>query len=85
MTEKRLPVWNGEWGPVYARNQYEGEATDEINQARLHVLKDQLQIYDKVNDNTVRASNMLKEIFRHVLVGPSGFSRTSMAFKVNCV
>jgi Cellulase (glycosyl hydrolase family 5) len=50
MTERGLPVWNGEWGPVYARKQYDGVVTDEINQARFQVLKDQLQIYDKVRD-----------------------------------
>ncbi|KAF8587348.1 glycoside hydrolase family 5 protein [Ramaria rubella] len=47
MADRELPVWNGEWGPVYARKQYDGDATDDVNQARLHVLKDQLQIYDE--------------------------------------
>lgn len=48
MDERSLCVWNGEWGPVYARKQYEGEATDKINEIRFHVLKDQLGIYNKV-------------------------------------
>jgi aryl-phospho-beta-D-glucosidase BglC (GH1 family) len=48
MDEKGLCVWNGEWGPVYARKQYDGEATDEINERRYNVLKDQLELYDKV-------------------------------------
>ena len=43
-----LCVWNGEFGPVYARTQYEGELTDSINAERIHVLKDQLEIYNKV-------------------------------------
>ncbi|KAI0258886.1 glycoside hydrolase [Gloeopeniophorella convolvens] len=47
MDEHNLCVWNGEWGPVYARKQYEGEETDAINAARVHVLKDQLTLYNK--------------------------------------
>lgn len=49
MDERGLCVWNGEWGPVYARKQYEGEKTDEINEVRYRVLKDQLDIYNKVS------------------------------------
>lgn len=49
MDERGLCVWNGEWGPVYARKQYEGEATEKINEVRYRVLKDQLAIYNKVN------------------------------------
>lgn len=49
MDEHGLCVWNGEWGPVYARTQYEGAKTDAINAERLQVLKDQLAIYNKVS------------------------------------
>ncbi|PPQ70876.1 GH5 [Gymnopilus dilepis] len=45
MDERGLCVWNGEWGPVYARKQYEGELTDKINTVRYKVLQDQLEIY----------------------------------------
>ncbi|KIM37507.1 glycoside hydrolase family 5 protein [Hebeloma cylindrosporum] len=45
MDERGLCVWNGEWGPVYARPPYDGEATDAINKTRYRVLKDQLEIY----------------------------------------
>lgn len=48
MDERGLCVWNGEWGPVYARKQYDGEATDAINEQRYQVLKDQLAIYNDV-------------------------------------
>ena len=48
MDARGLCVWNGEWGPVYARKQYEGERTDAINEERYRVLKDQLDIYNKV-------------------------------------
>ncbi|KAK0201036.1 glycoside hydrolase family 5 protein [Desarmillaria ectypa] len=47
MDQHGLCVWNGEWGPVYARRQYDGEATDAINTMRYKVLKDQLDIYNK--------------------------------------
>ena len=48
MVERGLCVWNGEFGPVYARKEYEGEATDSINEHRYQVLKDQLAIYNEV-------------------------------------
>ncbi|KAL1659424.1 glycoside hydrolase family 5 protein [Schizophyllum commune] len=47
MDERGLCVWNGEFGPVYARRQYDGEETDAINARRYQVLKDQLQLYNK--------------------------------------
>ncbi|ETW76521.1 glycoside hydrolase family 5 protein [Heterobasidion irregulare TC 32-1] len=47
MDQNGLCVWNGEWGPVYARTEYEGEKTDQINEVRLKVLKDQLGIYNE--------------------------------------
>ncbi|KAL0948072.1 hypothetical protein HGRIS_010696 [Hohenbuehelia grisea] len=49
MDQRGLCVWNGEWGPVYARPQYDGDATDDINGRRYNVLKDQLEIYEKDN------------------------------------
>ena len=49
MDQHGLCVWNGEWGPVYARTQYDGAATDSINAHRYHVLKDQLSIYNDVS------------------------------------
>jgi len=35
-----LAIWNGEWGPVYSDD-------DSVNVARLHVLKDQLELYEE--------------------------------------
>ena len=49
MDERGLCVWNGEWGPVYARRPYDGDATDAINKTRYGVLKDQLEIYKAVS------------------------------------
>ncbi|KZV64520.1 glycoside hydrolase family 5 protein [Peniophora sp. CONT] len=47
MDERGLCVWNGEWGPVYARREYEGAETDEINKRRYAVLKEQLGLYQE--------------------------------------
>lgn len=63
MDERGLCVWNGEWGPVYARKQYEGEATDSINRVRYHVLKDQLDIYSKVSVH-IRCPHIFANILR---------------------
>ena len=49
MDERGLCVWNGEWGPVYARREYEGAETDKINERRYAVLKEQLGLYQKVS------------------------------------
>lgn len=49
MDQRGLCVWNGEWGPVYARKQYDGAATEAINERRLQVLKDQLAIYNQAS------------------------------------
>lgn len=54
MDERGLCVWNGEWGPVYARKEYEGEQTDAINERRYHVLKDQLELYQKAGSRSHR-------------------------------
>ena len=49
MAERGLCVWNGEFGPVYARPQYDGGEirANEINVSRYQVLKDQLAIYNE--------------------------------------
>uniref|UniRef100_A0A8H7Y626 Glycoside hydrolase family 5 domain-containing protein n=1 Tax=Psilocybe cubensis TaxID=181762 RepID=A0A8H7Y626_PSICU len=47
MDKRGLCAWNGEWGPVYGRIEYDGDETDAINKRRYAVLKDQLTIYKK--------------------------------------
>jgi aryl-phospho-beta-D-glucosidase BglC (GH1 family) len=47
MKENNLPIWNGEFGPVYAREQYDGDKTNKINASRIQLLKDQLDVYDE--------------------------------------
>ena len=59
-----LCVWNGEWGPVYARIEYEGSETDAINERRYNVLKDQLQIYHKVRLRIQSLIVTLSEVFQ---------------------
>jgi hypothetical protein len=49
MDQRGLCVWNGEWGPVYARRVYDGDNWEETNERRYNVLKDQLDLYDKVS------------------------------------
>jgi hypothetical protein len=39
------PIWNGEFGPVYAPAS--SKDADSINKARYHLLRDQLEIYRK--------------------------------------
>lgn len=43
MKERQVPIWNGEFGPVYASKKDEGHET--TNQARYNLLQAQLKIY----------------------------------------
>jgi hypothetical protein len=64
MDERGLCVWNGEWGPVYARKQYEGDKTDETNTVRYKVLEDQLKLYDQVCRRTCPLIQRLSSLHR---------------------
>jgi hypothetical protein len=48
MHKHGVPIWNGEFGPVYADPDLDEEA-EVINQARYDLLAEQLRIYDKYN------------------------------------
>jgi hypothetical protein len=50
MREKNVPIWNGEFGPVYANDKTDPEP-EKVNNSRLEMLKEQLDIYhqDKVS------------------------------------
>ncbi|BFZ62130.1 endo-1,4-beta-glucanase [Saitoella coloradoensis] len=48
MREHKVPVWNGEFGPVYASPE-DGKNFEEINQQRYDLLGQQLSIYRKEN------------------------------------
>jgi hypothetical protein len=76
MDQHGLCVWNGEFGPVYARKQFDGERTDEINEQRYQVLKDQLALYNKVGFNVwVLNGSMLTNS-----PGPTELVRLTQAF-----
>jgi hypothetical protein len=46
MRKHKMPIWNGEWGPVY-QNASDGPDYEEINETRYAVLRTQLDIYHK--------------------------------------
>lgn len=46
MSDKGTPVWNGEFGPVYADAAFDTDAVT-VNQERYNLLGEQLRIYDK--------------------------------------
>lgn len=55
MREFGVPVWNGEFGPVYASKTRGDKDPDTINRARYNLLKDQLEVYkrgDPSGDNS---------------------------------
>ncbi|CUM50058.1 uncharacterized protein AC631_00901 [Debaryomyces fabryi] len=55
MRDRNVPVWNGEFGPVYASDFRGDKNPDSINSARYQVLKDQLEVYktgDPSGDNS---------------------------------
>lgn len=55
MKKHNVPVWNGEFGPVYASKERGDSDPNTINKARYNVLKDQLQVYkhgDPSGDNS---------------------------------
>lgn len=45
MKQHNVPVWNGEFGPVYASKERGDDNPEEINKVRYQVLKDQLEVY----------------------------------------
>ncbi|KAI5803494.1 glycoside hydrolase superfamily [Peziza echinospora] len=48
MHANNLPIWNGEFGPVYARKQFDaGVDIEATNTSRILLLRDQLEIYDE--------------------------------------
>ncbi|KAG8905450.1 hypothetical protein FRC01_008349, partial [Tulasnella sp. 417] len=43
--QHNVPIWNGEWGPVYASPD-DTPDWQEVNKNRYHLVKDQLQLYE---------------------------------------
>jgi aryl-phospho-beta-D-glucosidase BglC (GH1 family) len=48
MKKHKLPIWNGEFGPVYA-NPADGPDWEKTNESRYGVLKYQLSLYQEQN------------------------------------
>lgn len=46
MHEHKVPIWNGEFGPVY-EPEHGGSEAAEINKERFEVLGEQLRVYEK--------------------------------------
>lgn len=46
------PIWNGEWGPVYASPD-DTPDWQEVNKDRYHLVKDQLQLYEDADRKSV--------------------------------
>ncbi|MCJ1439289.1 hypothetical protein MMC27_008681 [Xylographa pallens] len=46
MTKNKTPIWNGEFGPVYANPRLDADA-EAINTERYNLLSQQLSVYDK--------------------------------------
>ncbi|CAI6088562.1 unnamed protein product [Clonostachys chloroleuca] len=45
MRQKNVPIWNGEFGPVYQDERKEGDSARETNKKRFALLEEQLAIY----------------------------------------
>lgn len=76
MKELRVPVWNGEWGPVYSsamRNDIDVEAT---NKARYMLLRDQLSIY-KSGDPSGDGAPVSWSIWLYKDIGYQGLTHVS--------
>lgn len=74
MRQHGTPIWNGEFGPVYADPQSDADA-DGINQDRYNLLGDQLKIYDKYQIHW--------SIWLYKDIGLQGMIRTNPASKWN--
>ncbi|KAF4448681.1 hypothetical protein F53441_7935 [Fusarium austroafricanum] len=51
MREKQVPIWNGEFGPVYQNEHKEGEEGVKTNVKRFNLLQEQLAIYRETDVN----------------------------------
>ncbi|PSN62349.1 glycoside hydrolase [Corynespora cassiicola Philippines] len=45
MRAAQVPIYNGEWGPVYASGEENGMSAQEVNQHRIELVREQLLIY----------------------------------------
>lgn len=76
MREQGVPVWNGEFGPVYSSKIRGDIDIEETNQARYHVLKDQLEIY-KTGDPSGDCAPISWSIWLYKDIGYQGLTYVS--------
>lgn len=69
----QVPVWNGEFGPVYASNERGDKDPETVNKARYQVLKDQLEVY-KTGDPSGDGSPISWSIWLYKDVGFQGLT-----------
>lgn len=76
MKKHNVPVWNGEWGPVY-ESEVRGDISPEItNKARYAVLRDQLEVY-KTGDPSGDNSPISWSIWLYKDIGYQGLTYVS--------
>lgn len=76
MADHNIPVWNGEFGPVYASDFRGDKNPEEINKVRYEVLKDQLEIY-KSGDPSGDGSPISWSIWLYKDIGLQGLTYVS--------
>lgn len=80
MKEHNVPVWNGEFGPVYASDFRGDQEPEIINSARYNVLKDQLEVY-KSGDPSGDKSPISWSIWLYKDIGFQGMTYVSPSSK----
>ncbi|ODV76851.1 glycoside hydrolase family 5 protein [Suhomyces tanzawaensis NRRL Y-17324] len=76
MVDNGVPVWNGEFGPVYASEVRGDKNPDVINRARYNVLRDQLAVY-KEGDPSGDKSPISWSIWLYKDIGFQGMTYVS--------
>ncbi|EGV62556.1 endo-1,4-beta-glucanase [Yamadazyma tenuis] len=76
MKSRNVPVWNGEFGPVYASEVRGDKDPHTINKARYNVLKDQLAVY-KTGDPSGDGSPISWSIWVYKDIGYQGLTYVS--------
>ena len=71
--QNRVPVWNGEFGPVYASKERGDKDVETTNNARYNVLKDQLGVY-KQGDPSGDGSPISWSIWLYKDIGYQGLT-----------
>ncbi|OAL52055.1 glycoside hydrolase, family 5 [Pyrenochaeta sp. DS3sAY3a] len=70
MREANVPIYNGEFGPVYASSEENGMSAEEVNACRFALVREQLSIYQETDVNW--------SIWTYKDVGYQGMVRTNL-------